>query len=90
MENMKNSEENGINEDLKGKGNAVNSQYYKYIGQANLIKAYNNDETALLRDNPSLEDLYMFSAQRAGLAGWLDIKMNSIILIIGLESKALV
>lgn len=90
MENMKNSEENGINEDLKDKGNALNSQYYKYRGQANLIKAYNNDETALLRDNPSLEDLYMFSAQRAGLAGWLDIKMNSNILLIGLESTALV
>ena len=39
----------------------------KYGGFANLIKAYGNDEAALLKDNPSLNNLYMFSNQRAGI-----------------------
>ncbi len=61
----------------------------KYGGFANLIKAYGNDEAALLKDNPSLNNLYMFSNQRAGIAEWLNIKPDSNILLLGFESVAL-
>lgn len=61
-----------------------------YKAVKNLIKVYGEDEKLLLEENPSLENLYLFSNQREGLVEWLDIGEGARILLAGFENLPLV
>lgn len=61
-----------------------------YKAVKNLIRVYGEDEELLLEENPSLENLYLFSDQREGLLEWLDIEEGARILLAGFENVPLV
>ncbi len=48
-----------------------------------LILRYGRDEKTLLRENPSLENLYAFSNQREGVLEWYQFREESRVLLIG-------
>jgi len=48
-----------------------------------LITRYGSDETTLLRENPSLENLYAFSNQREGAVDWFPYEGGSTTLLLG-------
>lgn len=48
-----------------------------------LIIRYGRDEKTLLRENPSLENLYAFSNQREGAVEWFPFRESSDVLLIG-------
>lgn len=48
-----------------------------------LILRYGRDEKTLLRENPSLENLYAFSNQREGVIEWFPFDAGSRVLLIG-------
>ncbi len=50
-----------------------------------LLQQYQNDEETLLRENPGLENLYVFSNQREGAIEWIDFRENASILVINDE-----
>lgn len=54
-----------------------------------LITRYQRDEKTLLRENPSLENLYAFSNQREGVIEWYPFEEGSKVLLIGAGEGAL-
>ncbi len=55
-----------------------------------LILRYGKDEKTLLRENPSLENLYAFSNQREGVLEWYPFKEGSKVLLIGAGEGAII
>lgn len=53
------------------------------------ITRYGKNEKALLRENPSLENLYAFSNQREGVIEWYPFVPGSHVLLIGADNGAL-
>ena len=54
-----------------------------------LIEKYGRDEKTLLRENPSLENLYAFSNQREGIVEWFPFEKGKKALVLGADEGAL-
>ena len=46
-----------------------------------LLDKYKDDEALLLKENPKLENLYVFSNQREGAIEWIDFKGGDVLVI---------
>lgn len=56
----------------------------------NLIDKYGDDEESLLRENPSIQNLYLFSSQRNSAIDWLEWNKEEKVLLLGGDSFSII